>query len=372
MQWTLPGPDEFVNTVVDDLQNGGVIVVRLPAILDADDLWAEVVKRLPYTIIDHVDVARAASEWIPGDVVARESGLDGAGWTAARVAACDELKGHVLCIVGMERLGESIGEWSAWITEFASASAAGDELDRPPAALIVMMGAPPGPLPTPGPLIRVHWWWNVLDRLDVAVHVKQLAPDLDAVDREQVIEMAGADIELVERLVEEKCRDEEEIAACCIDRAYELDIDCVPSDHRWRRDSPGSFETDWARGAVDVFDGRIHWHPGVLAVNGNGGLQRRLWTAQVRSLLPAVDLLRFDLIELVRRHQLLPAHLLAPDLEIAELARSLRRVRQEHQLSELADWLRRCRNDLAHLRVVPSSVRDDGHALATRAGLMHE
>jgi hypothetical protein len=82
-----------------------------------------------------------------------------------------------------------------------------------------------------------------------------------------------------------------------------------------------------------------------------------------------IDLWRMELIELARRHQLVPVHLLTLDLEVGELSRRLARARDRHSLAELADWLRRSRNHLAHLEVVPPQTRDAGVRLVARAGL---
>ena len=77
-----------------------------------------------------------------------------------------------------------------------------------------------------------------------------------------------------------------------------------------------------------------------------------------------------ELIELVHRHRLLPESLLTLDLEVGELARRLARINEEHELRELAEWLRRSRNLLAHLEVVSSATRDRGAEPAARARLL--
>ena len=372
-RWTLPGPDQFLGDLVSDLHHGGAVVGRLPSTIPVDDVEAEVTRRLPYTLVETVDASEPLGGRLPGDVVAAHAGVGGAGWTAAGLAAVEELSGRVISITGAEQAdGE---EWASWVAEFASAAASGDAAVERPVVLMLLSGRANGAGSPEDPRMRVHWWWGALDRLDVAVHLKRTVPELDPVDREQIIEVAGADLELAERLGYAACRDEDEIAGICLERSRELglsDMESAAGLQRLRlKDEPGALETHWCVGAVDSFEGRVHWHPGLLAGNGRGALQRRLWTAQVRALLPTVDLLRLDLIETVRRHGLLPEGVLTLDLEVGDLARHLAKVDWEHGLGELADWLRRTRNLLAHLEVVPAASRDRGRELAARAKLQH-
>ena len=363
-RWTLPGPDRWLAALVEDVYHGGAVAVRVPSTIDPHDIWAEVVRRAPASVVHLVEIE--GDRGLPADVLAEQAGLEGAGWTAAALASCADLAGQILCVVGSERT-RGPERWAGLFSEFASATstAAGE----PPVLIVVAAGDADAVLPPPNPLLRVHWWWGVVDRLDVAVHLKDLDHRLDAVDREQLIEVAGGDLDLVEALAASGCRDVASIAGLCVERAAELDYGGQIERHPRIGPDPGLHAEAWSAGVVDAFEGREHWHAGLLARVEPRQLERRIWTAQVRSLLPMIDLWRMELIELARNHKLVPEHLLTLDLEVGELSRLLARARDRHSLGELSDWLRRSRNHLAHLEVVPPQTRDAGLRLVARAGL---
>jgi hypothetical protein len=360
----LPGPARFFASVAADLADGVAVLVRAPALIAEEDLLSGTQAAGRWLRIEHVDAA-AAPDTRCAQVVADELDLDRTQrWTPALLAGEESLRGSVVWIDGVDR--SRTEHWYRLVVE--AAAARGEAADAPAFALAVA-----GPVSIPPPAaearFRVHWWWSIVSRLDMLLHVAVAAPELDAIALEQIVTVAGQDLGLADELSACRTLDEGELRAVCVARAADLRLPDQPIDGGRPRSAPQRYEPPWSAGAVDVMDGRVHWHAGVLAAAANGAFSRRIWTAQIRALLPVLDEWRIRLIEHTQDDGVIARHLLPVDLEFSALAQILGRSGSNRRSAELADWLRVTRNRLAHLQTVSHEHVTTGRELARRAGV---
>jgi hypothetical protein len=164
--------------------------------------------------------------------------------------------------------------------------------------------------------------------------------------------------------------DAEAQEAACLERARELAIEPdLLSDAPPR--TPRKAGRPWAAGAIDLFDGHPYWHSGLLVMNRERrALERRLWSAHTRSLLPRMDLLRSELVDTAVKRGLLTEWQRDDGIEIEfkDVSRKLARDPDlPRAVQELARWLHESRNRLAHLQPIAPTALLEGRRLAKAA-----
>lgn len=369
-RWSLPGPSDFATRVVEEIDGDGVLFVFLSALLDPFELWSEVARRTPHWTIEMLDVTGATSN--PARTI-----WDHFGWSAPdgtpapeEIVTDDRLADCVLWLTGVECLDTELrAEWVGFVRELGEAR---DATERAHGAKpIVVVQGPSSTLDVRSDArVRILHWWGILDRLDVAIYVSQLArgTELDLIDIEQIIEVAAFDLDLAALLIDARCRDTATAAEVCRARAAELSLQGDGTRLTERGRTPKAHDPLWAAGAVDAMGTAVHWHSGILASIAVERLERRIWSAQVKALMPILDVLRIEMIELAAKHGLVVEES-ALDWEIRDLAAHLRSNAADHRLFPLAEWMRRSRNSLAHLKALSATTRDEGKELVGRARL---
>ncbi|WP_049649288.1 hypothetical protein [Kitasatospora sp. MY 5-36] len=175
-----------------------------------------------------------------------------------------------------------------------------------------------------GTVSRAHWWWGVWNHLDTATVVAEAIPHAGsgqahdrmtptklirhALRRETVVQTAGPDLGLAV-----------ELARVWSGRTGELASalgECCPGDGTvgpgsQGRSTPGAayaplpengLREAWSAGSVDSWEGQIRHSPRSGA-GGSGGteLDKLVWQAQNRVLLPLIDDARVGFVELLPR-----------------------------------------------------------------------
>jgi hypothetical protein len=376
--WERPGPHGFVVDIRTRLERGDQLTVVLPAGADLQALQAHVRRATPSLAFSLLPVIEAG-ELSPGEAIASVLYIDvPAGIVADEelLVAAPETAGLVLWIIG---LGENERATSRWM-EFISRYSRAVRRRGSDAAAMRMSACCAGDgfelLCRDEPGWSTAWYWGRVGRLDVGSYLQELEPLLDPVTRSEIVELAGFDFALADALLESGVADGDELIR--VVQAFALESDVRRLDGgtptTWcNAESPGGLKAAWAAGVVDRFDGeeRAFWHSALFSSpESEQVLRRRLWSGQVRSLLPLLEEWRVLLFE----HAQLEGFV-APDAQIDsvefgplhEMLRAGRQTVRRRALRDFAGWLRHSRNVIAHLGVISRDRRKEGERLAANA-----
>ncbi|MEU8922385.1 hypothetical protein AB0D10_15825 [Kitasatospora sp. NPDC048545] len=177
--------------------------------------------------------------------------------------------------------------------------------------------------------IAVHWWWGALSRIDTAAVATVNRPRRsrsaltgrgrieEAVALATVVEVCGPYLDHAAHLAThwdgrpDTLR--HALAAACA--THPPATAAAPTTHRTGGLSgrpPSSLRDPWNAGAVDSWDGHLRAHPAaVLAAGAERSLDKLVWLAQSRTLLPLIDDAREALVTAVLPSARLPADRLA-------------------------------------------------------------
>ncbi len=226
-------------------------------------------------------------------------------------------------------------------------------------------------------LLDKRWWWGVVTPLDTEVFVAELARNRswEPAFVEPVTEVAGFDLTLAGILVQEW----DGALASLRPLLSEYDLDREGGDWRWspraspRAQPPADSVAAWSAGVVNAWgdrDPRVHaCH---AAAESPNALQHLIWLGQVRSLMPRIEIERQALAEWVyERRNLLPQGWRGKEirsLEVVDLATIFRFPSfQKHQSrAQLARWLHRTRNAIAHLEILNVSELEQARQMLRR------
>jgi hypothetical protein len=354
--WQLPGPRRWLTDAFGSSGNVAVIVLRLPCTLRAWSPFEAVRLANPGSWFEHAlvpageSLVDAVREMAPGaQAAAAALGRLGANGTTPWLRVETELEAAELSALGEahHNAGDTRGE-----------------------IVVEHVGGLNGGQTKPTPTLRVRHFYGIVSPLDVQVMIEELYPNTPECRREEIVELAAHDLELVHRLATIADPGALAFHEACQARAAELGIEGgapeLPPAGHIPTTEPRAIELLWQQGAVDVRNGDAVMHSGVLDAEG---VQRRLWRGQVRSLLPLLDEMRLRLIEITRRQDVFVQPLRGDIIELADLARSLERRSRGGDLARAARALTFVRNELSHLRPVDEEHRAQLLDLLRRAKL---
>ncbi|MFI5727430.1 hypothetical protein [Streptomyces cyaneofuscatus] len=169
---------------------------------------------------------------------------------------------------------------------------------------------------------RPHWWWGVWGHLDTATVVADAVPSVGgghAHDRmtpgklirhalrcETVVQVAGPDMGLAVLLADTwngKAKDlAPALRECCSDPAVEGVHGPATSGAAYAQLPEQGLREAWSAGLVESWEGQIRHSPRAgVAAHGGPELDKLVWQAQNRVLLPLIDDARLGFIELLPR-----------------------------------------------------------------------
>lgn len=358
--WQLPGPRRFVSALVRDLRDGRSCVVCLPR-------WAPPgVVEAVRSHLDHelcwTSISLDSSDGDPADVLFGRLGLDlgpEALRTAEAFARDERVSGRIICVDGISR--SRWPSWSIFLDSYADASRERPLLERSP-LIIVVEGDAVTNEPEIDLLKAVHTWRGAVDRIDLVVYASELThrrkrPNVEKrLANALLAAIAVWDRTTVEALADERIETLLEpwdaLASLARDRGWPL------------AEAPTQGRPSWALGLSDLVDGREQWHSAHAASDAPREIQRRLWTAQVSELLPAIEEQRRGMIGRLENILRVP-HRTRFD-EVIEDLRDLEVGHIEHQLGDAGPkyraelrrvrYLRKIRNALSHLEPVSADL----------------
>ncbi|MER5584780.1 hypothetical protein ABT090_24505 [Streptomyces asoensis] len=167
-------------------------------------------------------------------------------------------------------------------------------------------------------LYRPHWWWSVWSRLDTAILVAEAGtpfrtvPDrstprkhiMEAVRRETVAEVCGPDLLLAASLAElwtgEIATLRPLLATCRSSTGAPVQLEENPAAAYAPAPEP-SRRPAWATGLLDSWEGQVRCTPAewMARPEGPDRLDKLVWQAQNRILLPLIDDARARIIALL-------------------------------------------------------------------------
>jgi len=192
----------------------------------------------------------------------------------------------VVCLI--DTRGSQTKVVQRWVEFTAAVADAAQALPPHERARLVLMvdGCGTSVVPPQDSNLAVSWWWGVLTPLDVSVFVHDSG--LGTTTAAEVVEVGRWDLELVEELATSRMR----TVAGLTDRPS-TDIDRGLHGTR-APDTPRSVHDAWAAGLVESWDGCLDLHVSVA-----GDLERRIWTAQIRTVFPWLERLRLEMVDRV-------------------------------------------------------------------------
>jgi hypothetical protein len=355
--WHLPGPGEFVNRTAEGLRDGRNVILALPQHLP---LGLEAAVRACV----EVGLSTGGPEW-NGYSAEGPDGLPPARQLFTRFApsapAAELRSASALCrqeefggkVIWVRGLTED--NWPAWrdfLRNYAHVSRTVPQFHR---TLIVapLMGRVALAAPEEDVALGVQRYHGCVDPLDMQVYThvllrrRRLPPRQFALATAVITELSLWDPAVSDRLVQQPLEGIVRWRDCAWARE-------LAQERGWGAHE-GDPEKGWAEGKCDRVGGRLRWHAAALPEAAREReLERRVWAAQVRVLLPLVEQQRQECIE--RFAGVLKGPFVFADGSCVEDAHDLEIGQLEWQLSRqglavpaFVRTLKKIRNQLAHL-----------------------
>jgi hypothetical protein len=369
-EWRLAGPNRFVRALAAELEGGRSTIVLLPVAGFPDGLQASVREALPEIEVNRLRLKEMLEE--RGrivDVLHRRLALNplppGDQVDISSFACHPELRRRLIWVDGRSA---SVTQVDSWVDFLEQYTAVANELPIHGRTVFATLcnGRHAHRIPESIMLLDKRWWWGVVTPLDTEVFVAELAGGRrwEPAFVEAATEVAGFDLSLAEMLVQEW----DGALASLRPLLREHAGDSESGDWRWsprpspRAQPPTDSIAAWSAGIVNAWgdrDPRVHvCH---AAAESPNALQHLIWLGQVRSLMPRIEIERQALAEWVyERRNLLPRGWRSKDvrsLEVVDLATIFQfpAFRKHQSRAQLARWLHRTRNAIAHLEILDVS-----------------
>jgi hypothetical protein len=382
--WRLPGPRGFLRDMVAEQRRGRHVTAVLPRVLAED---TEFTDSLAVAILDELASHSPAQRRVY-DAGPEASVLDAFSqalvWEDPPATVCDLLdhpdaKDTVAVLVAHDLSERARGELSEFLAAVERQSHAYGTAGR--LSIIAIAGRGELPLFPTGTssdaALTTIWWWGRVARWDVAAHIAgriQAAGVLGDIRTESIVEVARWDLDLAERLAAAWSGDPADLPPLLSrhgtgSRASPSGASpspspgrCLPAQPAGLR-PPGEVLAWWDEYLVDSWHDIVSASPRGRTADGST-LDRMLWAAQARVLLPWIEERRSVLLgrviremgrvrlEQVLRSKFSPPVTLDSALEIGVLDRVVQMSigGTGPQLSDISRRLHKARNALAHMR----------------------
>lgn len=230
-----------------------------------------------------------------------------------------------------------------------------------------------------GPRLDVLWWWGRLRSLDTALLLRSTHSRLRPDDplHAAVSEVAGFDLELAVHLASTWDGDLGQLSLLLnaySERHPALAQAPEPPDVPVRGRPAASVLSTWCAGGCDAWEGeRLRWHACAVSAQAVARLEKLLWRAQARTLLPVLEEQRERVVAWLDRqgHGRALRDQAGDPAEIGGIWYYMRHragMASRPQMP-LVEWLRNARNDVAHLRCVSAAGLRTGYELMEMTSL---
>lgn len=380
-EWRLGGPNRFVRSLASELEEGRSTILLLPATSFPEGLRAAVREVLPEIEVNRLRL----KEILEGrgrivDVLYRRLALSppppGGQVEVSSFARHPELRRRLIWVDGRSASAAEIDSWIDFLEQYTGVA---NELPIHGRTVFATLcdGRHAHLIPDSIMLLDKRWWWGVVTPLDTEVFVAELAQDRswEPAFVEPVTEVAGFDLTLAGMLVQEWDGAPASLRPLLSDYFAGQES----GDWRWsprpspRAQPPTDSVAAWSAGIVNAWGHRDpQVHVCHVAAESPNALQHLIWLGQVRSLMPRIEIERQALAEWVyERRNLLPQGWRDKEirsLEVADLASIFRfpSFQQHQSRAQLARWLHRTRNAIAHLEILSVSELEQARQMLRR------
>ena len=213
MEWSLPGPSEFIRKAIEKLKDRKNLIFMLPEDFDTHPLRQTLRRAVRESDLDLVWEERSVSVLIkdyhaqPGESITRAFGLQGDDPTAIHdagfVAQSNDFSDWVIYLEGLNELDESDRQhWMRFLADYAYAC--GERDDRS-LFCVPLIGTLAFENPPEDVLLEHLWWWGIISRWDVMQYLNLVSPvtSLENTWKNTLVaELAGWDLDLVNKLIQ--------------------------------------------------------------------------------------------------------------------------------------------------------------------------
>lgn len=349
--WSLPGPREFLETVVSDVRQGLNVIITPPAFSPVTERVLEPLFRryesLHFVSLDSSEIAFPISEALHERLGVRPR----AGHLASPAHLAEAIPDRqVVFVDGLDAANAPL--WLDFLSQYQHACNGKPSHKRSVFCVPVALGC--GVEPRQDIVLSLKRFNAHFFRIDGVLQMETLLPrgGHTAVERDLLVsvgvELAGCDGKLAKAIAE---------AGSSFLTAPLQVLQRYGECLAWSSEDLGC--GGLAKGCEEVFDGKQRWHSSALALrNDDAELLRRIWHGQIRVLFPFIEEQRIVLAGIVEPFLNLPIDTVsgraeqAIDLEVGEMLYHLREKRLPSGVWDALQCLRAMRNDLAHLRPV--------------------
>jgi len=346
--WQLPGPKRFLENASKDLAVGKNVVLGLPAFSPPGlqsglkeltaDVWTwntiEVTNEVPTVFFFRRFVRERKPSTVP---------------SVSALVQAEEFENHLLWLEGLNQ--DNWPLWKRFIEDYQHACRM-KAVTRRSLFIVPLSGSLASVPPADDIALSYRPWRDTVNELDMLIYATVLLQDKPMVAKQRnllaavIARVALWDPFTAERLIQlpakEVLRPQRALRELAAERG-------------WTNDTPVS----WEKGTQNVIDGRTQVHAALLALNdGQGRLEKRIWSAEISVILPLLEEQRQALIPTVRPFLRFPINTGysvitdAQDLEIGHLANQLNGAGVNPSIRQRIYFLRRIRNQLAHMTVL--------------------
>jgi hypothetical protein len=355
MWWSLPGPARYIDRALKALREGENVLLLLPQYGPLDyGLRSEVATRAQE--IGTFEIISGEQVGAPIGMLASRFGIEpGSRLTSRTLITSPRFRGRVLWIDAVTASTWPL--WKEFLEDYRHVSLSQPLLERT-VFVVPVEGEMTATVPDEDVGLRHCKWDNTVDQIDMWLFAASLlrARELPTRIRDLLVaviaHIALWDPEVARRLACEPPARVLEPHPLLLDLASERD---------WRKEIPA----DWNLGTAGNFNGIFREHSCRKALSG--GLERRLWRAQVAVLFPEIEEFRQEFVRKYRGQWRIPFS--TPfgtitdefDLEIGHLKHQVVKlgVSVEWEESRRLNAMVKARHCLAHLEHVdPLTILD--------------
>lgn len=314
MEWSLPGPSEFIHKAIDKLGDRKNLIFLLPEKFDTDLLFRILKKavrdnnpylHLPWEKLSILDLLNNYHEQ-PGEAITRAFKLEdddpAAIHDAEFVAQSDKFSElvSVIYLDDLNALNES--DRRHWINFLEAYAYACREKENRVLFCVPIIGMLAFENPPEDVLMEHLWWWGIVSRWDVMQYLHLASPSttLENTWKNTILaELAGWDLDLVDKLIQLEDQNFDDILDCLVvsakdkgwDKIVLKNLNQITLIDTQAHKPPTSIRDLWAKGVLNLIPGEgCKVHPaGLVGKWKREALERLLRKGQSRSILPTID-----------------------------------------------------------------------------------
>ncbi len=360
--WSLPGPESFFYTILENLAEGRNLILFLPERMP-EGLKRTVMNAAAQEVQEKEFDELFQSDFDPGTSplaslfrlfeVELDEEWRGEILSFETLVSSDSFKNRILWIENTN--GLNLKEWLSFLSKYERASR-NRELAERSLFCFCIFGHPPESVEIKEDIcLKFMTWQGYVDFFDMVLYGHWNIPAFSegGLRRELAVNVAAGlalwDPEVIDRLADSSFLDTLS--------PYEI-LEEIGQERGWAEEG---FEPSWKNGAGEKRNGRLKTHSAYLALmDGQKELDSRIWKGQSTCLLPLIEEQRLIIIESLKGRLQLPFPSCydqfieeAEDLEIGHIWFQVERGKLQVAApkKQRINRLRRLRNILAHQQV---------------------